>query len=345
MFSYKRLPDIICIGSKKCGTSAFQYYLGLHPDIKANNGEPHFFDTLVLKDKKGTQENINHYLKKLPFAHKSSDLIFEKTPKLVVVEGVPEKINQTVGNQETNFHLDDMVFVHIYCDPIKRLVSDFVHSVKGPVTKKRMKCHSVIKERYNGDLNIYLKKMLPKIFACQFGNPNLGLYKNRNINCPDPKFNFNQTIQRVDFPDTQPMPGCSWSIITNGLYSILIKKWLNHPKIGLDKMIFINGDELIRDLPRIIIKFEDILIERNLLSKKYFKMERFEKDHSTGFWCYRPENGVRKCLADNHPNKGRTRGQSKNIKYTLSTENRLDLEKLFRPYQNEFEKIIDSNKI
>ena len=120
-----------------------------------------------------------------------------------------------------------------------------------------------------------LKKMLPEIFACQFGNPNSGIFgKNRNINCPDPKFNFNQTIQRLDFPNNQPMPGCSWSIITNGLYSILLKKWLNHPKIGLDKMIFINGDELIRDLPRIMIKFEDILIERNLLSKRYFKMER-----------------------------------------------------------------------
>ena len=42
-----RLPNIICIGAKKCGTGAFQQFLSGHPQIVRTSSkvdEPHFFD-------------------------------------------------------------------------------------------------------------------------------------------------------------------------------------------------------------------------------------------------------------------------------------------------------------
>ena len=42
-----RLPNIICIGAKKCGTGALQQFLSGHPQIVRTSSkvdEPHFFD-------------------------------------------------------------------------------------------------------------------------------------------------------------------------------------------------------------------------------------------------------------------------------------------------------------
>lgn len=40
----RRLPSVIIIGAKKCGTRALLEYLRLHADIKTAGPEPHFFD-------------------------------------------------------------------------------------------------------------------------------------------------------------------------------------------------------------------------------------------------------------------------------------------------------------
>lgn len=40
----RRLPSVIIIGAKKCGTRALLEYLRLHSDIKTAGPEPHFFD-------------------------------------------------------------------------------------------------------------------------------------------------------------------------------------------------------------------------------------------------------------------------------------------------------------
>ena len=87
-----------------------------------------------------------------------------------------------------------------------------------------------------------------------------------------------------------------------GSWGVPPAAYVDHPKIGLDKMIFIDGDDFIKNMPKILMKLEDMLIERKiLLTKKYFELRRFEKDPKTGFWCYRPKNSVRRCLTDSHP--------------------------------------------
>ena len=334
-YSYKRLPDIIGIGSKKCGTTAFQYYLGLHPEIKASQFEAHFFD-----GDESYQKGISHYLKKLPTVNNSSNVVFEKTPRLVVMQGIPEKIIQT----HSHFSEDDNVlFVHIYCDPVKRVVSDFAHTVKAK-EKKDNPCRKMLHSQKfkNGDLNFYLETMLPKIEAC----------RDDTKKCPDsPRFNFNQTVKNAYYTDNKIFPGCIWSIVTNGFYSISIKEWIDHPEIGLEKMIFINGEDLIEDLPRIFTKFESILKDKRILRNKnqsFYRTNRFIRDDETGFWCYRPvgwRDGERKCVTDERP-LGRTRGDTPNSnKIILSKKNRVRLERLYKPYMIEFEEMIRSRKI
>ena len=40
----RRLPDVIIVGVKKCGTRALLEYLRAHPDVRAPGPEVHFFD-------------------------------------------------------------------------------------------------------------------------------------------------------------------------------------------------------------------------------------------------------------------------------------------------------------
>src|SRR5438105_3954856 len=40
----RRLPQVVIIGVKKCGTRALLEFLRLHPDIRARGPETHFFD-------------------------------------------------------------------------------------------------------------------------------------------------------------------------------------------------------------------------------------------------------------------------------------------------------------
>ena len=40
----RRLPDVIIVGVKKCGTRALLEFLGAHADVRATGPEVHFFD-------------------------------------------------------------------------------------------------------------------------------------------------------------------------------------------------------------------------------------------------------------------------------------------------------------
>ena len=40
----RKLPEVIIIGVRKCGTRALLEFLRIHPDVRATGPEPHFFD-------------------------------------------------------------------------------------------------------------------------------------------------------------------------------------------------------------------------------------------------------------------------------------------------------------
>ena len=71
----RRFPDFIVIGMQKCGTTALQYFLNYHPQLKSpSEGELHYFE------REGNyQKGYEHYLNEMPFVS-DEQFVFEKTP-------------------------------------------------------------------------------------------------------------------------------------------------------------------------------------------------------------------------------------------------------------------------
>lgn len=77
---YKRLPDIITIGSKKCSTTAFTFFMSLHPNFKTKLLEPHQFDIDGHYEK-----GIERYFRYLPWVEDyKKDVVHEKTPRYMI---------------------------------------------------------------------------------------------------------------------------------------------------------------------------------------------------------------------------------------------------------------------
>ena len=58
---YRRLPRVIAIGAKKCGTGALRFFLSKHSKVKVSyKDEPHFFDnSTIFKNNHNHEENIH----------------------------------------------------------------------------------------------------------------------------------------------------------------------------------------------------------------------------------------------------------------------------------------------
>ena len=65
----RKFPDFIVIGMQKCGTTALQYFLNYHPQLKSpSEGELHFFE------REGNyQKGYEYYLNQMPFAAEGID--------------------------------------------------------------------------------------------------------------------------------------------------------------------------------------------------------------------------------------------------------------------------------
>ena len=113
----KRLPNIICIGAKKCGTGAFQQFISGHPQVArtiSTVDEPHFFDQdeSFIKGK--------DFYKNLFNPSKRSDFVFEKTPKYLGSKNTPKRIKKMLGN---------IKIVVVVCNPVYRAWSDWSHVI------------------------------------------------------------------------------------------------------------------------------------------------------------------------------------------------------------------------
>ena len=109
----RRLPDVIIIGCKKCGTSALRNLLGFHSQIAAKRNEANFFD----KDEH-YKLGLKHY-QQMQMMSFSDQLTLEKTPRYWIHNSTPERIYKM--NPQIKLIL-------IVRDPIKRIISDFCHA-------------------------------------------------------------------------------------------------------------------------------------------------------------------------------------------------------------------------
>ncbi len=108
------LPSFIIIGAMKCGTTSLYEYLGPHPDLgRSTPKETNFFLT------------PKHFSKGVPYYEslfkKDRKIAFEASPnytKLPKFPGVPERMHSVVP---------DAKLVYIMRDPIKRIISHYLH--------------------------------------------------------------------------------------------------------------------------------------------------------------------------------------------------------------------------
>ncbi|XP_052818864.1 heparan sulfate glucosamine 3-O-sulfotransferase 2-like [Mya arenaria] len=133
----RRLPKVIIIGVKKCGTRALLEYLKLHPLIKAPGPEPHFFD-------RNYHRGLDWYRSIMP-STKEHEITMEKTPRYFVSPDVPERIYNMSPNTK---------LVIVVRDPVIRALSDFTQAVSKNEVESNMTFRRRVLRR-DGDINIH----------------------------------------------------------------------------------------------------------------------------------------------------------------------------------------------
>ncbi len=105
-----RLPNFICAGAQRSGTTSLYEILKLHPSISlSKTKEVHFFD----KDE-NYKKGINWYEE---FFHNNGGICGELTPDYMLYNYVPERIKSTLGS--------DVKLIFLLRNPILRAYSQF----------------------------------------------------------------------------------------------------------------------------------------------------------------------------------------------------------------------------
>ena len=113
--AHAAMPNLIIIGGLKCGTTSIHHYLGLHPDIQMSKPkELNFFVTELNWDL-----GLDWYASRFDDRFKVRGESSPHYTNLPRYEGVPERIRT---------HCPDARLLYMVRDPIKRMLSHWVHA-------------------------------------------------------------------------------------------------------------------------------------------------------------------------------------------------------------------------
>lgn len=293
--------NLIGIGSKKCGTGAFRDYLQKHPKTKLHQTvEGNFFTQGRYSNLEENPETLLvKYLQKFKSPNHHDDIIYEMTPRYMAenftalriknyYDFYNSKVTQTSGqhdHESLNFGwIQKPVhpkFVAVVCNPIKRAFSDYHQVLSTTLKGKSIFKKNLLKYQNFDD---FVQRVIP------------GLEINNAKNNPDFLLSLRHNSKIYEY-----------SIITSSLFYYQIENWLKYFP-NLQDIIFINGDNLIakpwEEMSRAMARLN--------LTNQYYTQDMFEKNESTGFYCYKGH-----CLTKTTA-KGRTR--SKNSTLSISPE-------------------------
>lgn len=112
------LPNFMCIGATKSGTTTLCDILRKHPDIFIPSyKEPHFFDSPIIYEK-GIDWYGNTYFSK----GKTNKCIADFTPSYLFEKKAPNRILRELGS--------NVKFIVILRNPVDRAYSQYLHSVR-----------------------------------------------------------------------------------------------------------------------------------------------------------------------------------------------------------------------
>lgn len=229
-YPLNRLPDMIMIGAKKCGTGAFQNFIKNHYKVKmANSEEIHFFDNSYNQD-------VNWYMQKFPNTYKDYNIsLIEKSPNYFPTVETPERIFDTFSQVcgEKYCH-NKLKIILVLCNPSLRAYSDYVHTLGLPKWAASKELKEQILEY--GTFEEYAEAAFRKSVV-------------------NPQFNFN-----FDDPVFYP--------ITKGIYLPQLKNWLKY--FNKNQFVIVDGDKLLTNPGPEMVKAQKLLDLNVEITEKNF---------------------------------------------------------------------------
>lgn len=152
----QRLPQLIVIGVRKCGTRALIEFLNIHSAIAKARDEVHFFD-----DDSKYALGLQWYRQQMPYSTQGQ-VTSEKSPAYFVTEAAPQRI------QAMNASIKLLVIVR---DPVTRLISDYAQLAENKARKSKRNVssfESLVLLPSSGEVNIDYKPVQTSIYALYY---------------------------------------------------------------------------------------------------------------------------------------------------------------------------------
>ena len=349
----RRLPNLLGIGVKKCGTGALREFLAHHPKfIKPigwfneltgfHNPEPHFYDD-------NFDKGLDWFFDLFP-PSATSDVLFEKSPKYIASSNVPQRVYDTYKNFGNNEE-KNVKIIAMFCDPSTRVLSDFLQSfmtVDWTVEQKRYVVDKYMKyERWGDMMNKEKTGMKPEVAEgfVKYIQAGIDFLQNMEANLSNNKdYSFSDFLAEMnDHKLDRPLNYTGkilnyqeimdfkyvWLPISKGIYSYQLQNWLKY--FNKDQFIIIDGKEFQRSPGKFI---ENIQKRFNLPVS--LKEENFVYVEKKGNFCYRESvDSEPECLKGQ---KGRTK--SSDGKSKMPDEAVEILDRFYEKYNRQFYEII-----
>ncbi|KAF6206961.1 hypothetical protein GE061_018198 [Apolygus lucorum] len=262
---YRRLPQAIIIGVRKCGTRALLEMLYLHPGIQKAAGEVHFFDRDDNYDK-----GLDWYRKKMPHSFKGQ-ITIEKSPSYFVTPEVPERI------RAMNASVKLLLIVR---EPVTRAISDYTQ-LRSHASSSSSPLPSSTTGGWTGSSGGWT--------GSSGGWTGSSSGWTGSSGGPPPR-SFEQLAIRPD-----GSVNSAYRPLALSIYHTFMHRWLEvFPR---QQLLVVNGDRLIEDPVSELERVESFLGLEHRIGRHNFYFNR-----TKGFYCLRNDTQD-KCLRDSKGRK------------------------------------------
>nr|CAB3254137.1 heparan sulfate glucosamine 3-O-sulfotransferase 1-like [Phallusia mammillata] len=306
-----RLPKVIGIGVKKCGTDGVLSFLNHHPLVRIPDGMESFFFTQT------GELDLGKYRRMMPLTNERQ-VAMEKTPIYFAFPpgNNPERIKSSIPGVK---------LILIVCDPTPRAFSDYVHE----------------RARYK----LFRDQMVAKYNTFeQFVDGNLPILQSNIkdwLSSSQHHSDLREKFLQMSINDSKA------TLLSNGIYSAHIQQWQR--LFNETTLKIVDGNKFMDDPGSIIEELQDFIgIPKVLLREdfvrhpitKYFCYRKFtEQDFaSINTEHNHEEEFVKqlKCLTN-------TKGRTRNGKQKAKEETLEKLRAFYYPFNQQFFKDIGEN--